>query len=253
MSEALYKNPDIYDIAYTEKVDEIVMEHYKNVFAGKDIETIHDCSFGTGSLSIVLARMGYKLSGSDISESMLKKAGEKIKEEGLTIKLVQSDFRELTANINDTYDCVMSTGNSLAHVNNADVIKTIYEMSKLVNENGYIYIDSRNWDKIRDTKQRFYYYPPFFRDGERINLVQVWDHNIDGTITFNFLYSFEKDNKILRHEEFAETYHPLSIELIVESLNKLGFGNFEIHNFGNAKIHKLEDMQWYSIIARKLS
>ena len=227
MSEALYENPDIYDIAYTEKVDEMIAEHYKNVFTGKDIETIHDCSFGTGNLSIVLARMGYKLSGSDISGDMLEKAGKKIKEEGLAIDLVQSDFRELTANVKNAYDCVMSTGNSLAHVNNADVVKAIYEMSKLVNENGYIYIDSRNWDKIRDTKH--------------------------GTITFNFLYSFEKDNKILRHEEFAETYHPLSIELIVDSLHKLGFGNFEIHNFGNAKIHKFEDMQWYSIIARKLS
>lgn len=252
MSEALYKNPDIYDIAYTEKVDEIVMEHYKNVFAGKDIETIHDCSFGTGSLSIVLARMGYKLSGSDISESMLEKARKKIEEEGLTIELVQSDFRELTANINNTYDCVMSTGNSLAHVNNADVGKAIYEMSKLVKEGGYIYIDTRNWDRILDTKQRFYYYPPFFRDGERINLVQVWDHNIDGTITFNFLYSFEKDNKILRHEEYSETYYPLSVEFIVALLNELGFGELELYNLGNSKIKKYEDMQWYSIVARKL-
>lgn len=67
-----------------------------------------------------------------------EKAREKIKKEGLNVDLIQSDFRELTSNIKGTYHCVMSTGNSLAHVNNTDVGKTIYQMSKLVKANGYI-------------------------------------------------------------------------------------------------------------------
>lgn len=251
LTRSFYDNPDIYDLAHTEKIDEMLKEYYKNIFKDKDIKTIHDCSFGTGHISIVLAKMGYKVSGSDISERMLEKAEENIRRQGLSIELFQSDFRKLTDKINGTYDCVMSTGNSLAHVNNEDAGKTIYEMSRLVRDNGYIYIDTRNWDRILNTKQRFYYYNPFFKDGERINLTQVWDHNDDGTVTFNFLYSYEKENRILRHEEFQELYYPLKKETIESFLRECGFRNIEIHNFGNPKITGFGDMEWYSIIAEK--
>lgn len=148
--------------------------------------------------------MGYVVSGSDISMDMLNKAKEKNKSENLKIQLQQSDFRDLTSNIKGKFDCVMSTGNSLAHVPNEEVKKSLYQMAQLIKKKGYIYIDTRNWDRILSTKQRFYYYQPIFKDNQRINAMQVWDYNIDNSITFNLLYSFEKDNKIYKREEFKE-------------------------------------------------
>lgn len=86
-----------------------------------------------------------------------------------------------------------------------------------------------------------------------INFMQVWDYNSDGTMTFNFLYSFERDNKVIRREEFQEIYYPVRREMLEKLLIELGFDEIEIYNFTNPKIKKFEDMEWYSIIARKLA
>ncbi|KAB3529607.1 class I SAM-dependent methyltransferase [Alkaliphilus serpentinus] len=198
---SLYNRPDIYDIHFSGKMAELLRKHYEIVLSNKEICTIHDCSYGTGNLTNELARMGYHISGSDLSKEMLSRAEEKINAENLKIKLTQSDFRDLTTNIKDKFDCVMSTGNSLAHVSNEDVKKVLYQMAQLIKKKGYIYIDTRNWDRILSTRQRFYYYQPFFKNDERINAMQVWDCNSDGTITFNLLFSFEKEKRIYQREE----------------------------------------------------
>ncbi|WP_066495276.1 class I SAM-dependent methyltransferase [Abyssisolibacter fermentans] len=246
-----YSKPNIYDITFTPRFNEALKKHYKRVLDKKSIKTIHDCSFGTGNLTLVLKEMGYEISGSDISQEMLKEASTKINKNGWDINLTQCDFRDLDSKINDKFDCVMSTGNSLGHVPNDDVIVTLRAMNKLVKDDGYIYIDTRNWDNILENKQRFYFYPPYFKDDKRINLIQVWDYNEDNSVDFNILYSFEKDNKIIKREEFKLKYYPLKRDFIYDELTKLGYKEITIYNFLDHKITKFEEMEWYCIIAKK--
>ena len=46
------------------------------------------------------------------------------------------------------FDCVASTGNSLPHVNNDDVLTALEQMNSLVKKGGYLYLDTRNWEKF---------------------------------------------------------------------------------------------------------
>ncbi len=250
-NKSIYNRPDIYDILFTDNMSELLKDHYETVFKDKKITSIHDCSYGTGNLTKVLSKMGYIVSGSDISNEMLDQANEKSKIENLDIKLVQSDFRNLTDQINGKFDCVMSTGNSLAHVSNDDVKITLNQMAQLINEDGYIYIDTRNWDRILNTNNRFYYYQPMIKESERINAMQVWDYNANGTVTFNLLYSFEKENRIFKREEFSEVYYPIKIEFLIEELKELGFKKIELYSFIHHQVTNFDDMEWYVIIGKK--
>lgn len=99
-----------------------------------------------------------------------------------------SDFRDLSCWEDRLFDCVVSSGNSLAYVSNEDVLKTLEQMDAHVKQGGFLCFDSRNWEMIQRENQRFYFYNPMFKDGNRINLIQVWDHNSDGSITFNLIY-----------------------------------------------------------------
>ncbi|SHI44398.1 class I SAM-dependent methyltransferase [Lutispora thermophila] len=249
--DRLYERPDIYDLAYTEETYKILKEHYMKMFKDCQISSILDCSFGTGNLTIVLAEMGYKVSASDISEAMLEKGREKALKKGLDIELKQCDFRNLSKNFHDKYDCVMSTGNSLPYVKNDELEKVLREMDALVRDKGYLYFDIRNWDKIIRTHQRFYFYPPFFKDDIRINLFQIWDHNSDGTITFNIVYSFEKENKVIQREIFEEIYNPVSKDFIIKVLDELGYYDFKIKPYPYIREVELEDVDWYCLLARK--
>lgn len=250
--EKLYERPDIYDLSFTEKMNKALKKHYVKMFEGCDISTVLDCSFGTGNLTLALAEMGYMLTASDISEVMLKRGKDKALEKKLNIEFKQSDFRKLSENFDEQYDCVMSTGNSLPYVTNDDVIMALKQMNNLVKENGFLYLDTRNWEKIMRTHQRFYFYPPYFKDDTRINLMQVWDYNSNGTITFNLLYSFEKENKIVQREIFEEVYNPVSKDFIINTLRELGYYDFKIKSFPYNREMKFEDMDWYCLMARKV-
>ena len=129
---------------------------------------------------------------------MLARCRKKADERGITIDLRQSDFRELTRHFDRKFDCVMSTGNSLAYVTNDEITGVLEQMDALVQSGGYLYFDLRNWDKIVRQKMRFYCYnPTFLPNGDRVNLMQVWDHLSDGSIVFNLVYTFERGVNIL--------------------------------------------------------
>ena len=203
-------------------------------------------------MTLPLQELGIEIFGSDLSEAMLARCRAKAEAKQKPVVLQQSDFRDLSCWKGQQFDCVASTGNALGYVSQADILVTLKQMDSLVKPGGYICFDSRNWEKIQREKQRFYLYNPFFRDGNRINLVQVWDHNPDGSITFNLLYTFERDNRIFQKEIFEEHYHPFPRKLIDDALAGLGYHSIELRPVpSNIPETEFSKMDWYRVIAQK--
>lgn len=247
----LYERADIYDLLETEERYQITKRHWEQVLSGKQVETLLDVSIGSGNLTLPLAELGVQLYGSDLSGPMLERCGKKAEKRGFSIDLRQSDFRRLNENFDGTFDCVASTGNSLPYVTNEEAMDVLAQMNRLVKPGGYLYVDIRNWDKILSTKQRFYLYNPTFLDGVRMNLVQVWDHHGDGSMTFNLLYTFERENKIVQKEIFEEHYFPLKRYLLLGRLEQLGYGEIEMACLPAFLNTKPEEADWYCLLARK--
>ncbi len=248
----LYERTDIYDLVESPERSEAIRSAWASFLGERDIKNILDVSIGTGSMTLPLQELGIRVFGSDLSEAMLKKCGDKSAEKGIPLELKCSDFRDLSCWEDRTFDCVLSSGNSLAYVENADVLRALEQMDAHVKPGGYLCFDSRNWDKIRKQKLRFYLYDPFFKDGNRINLTQVWDHNPDGSITFNLLYTFEKDNHIFQKEKFEEHYHPFAKDLAEDKIRQMGYEDIQIASLsGKMKNPDFELIDWYRIIARK--
>ncbi len=63
--------------------------------AGSMPLSVADCACGTGALTVRLARMGYQMTGIDLSEDMLRVAQEKSMRLGLRIPYVCMDMRRL--------------------------------------------------------------------------------------------------------------------------------------------------------------
>lgn len=219
-------------------------------------------------VGVVLGGCGYKMYHDALAEqplaekiaeiqsephyTMLKRCREKAEKKGCYIRTVQCDFRKVSACFHETFDCVASSGNSLAYVPNGDVVQTLHEMDRLVSPGGYLYLDTRNWDKILREHQRFYLYNPVFRGEDRINLMQVWDYPDNGTIIFNLLYTFERDRKIFQKEIFEEHYHPIPSTLIFDAIQNVGYNDIEIYPCpAVAKERPLEELAWYAVLAHK--
>ena len=72
-------------------------EHYLTLIRrmGGTARRVGECGCGTGSLSVELAKRGVQLVSGDISEDMLRLAGEKARKNGLMIPFVRQDMRHL--------------------------------------------------------------------------------------------------------------------------------------------------------------
>lgn len=229
---SVYDRTDIYDLFDSPKKDAQTLSHWQTVFDGRPIRSALDVSIGTGSLTLPLGQLGVSLYGSDLSGSMLARCRKKADERGIAIDLRQSDFRDLTSHFDRSFDCVMSTGNSLAYVTNNEITGVLEQMDALVEPGGCLYFDLRNWDRIVGQKKRFYCYnPAFLPNGDRVNLMQVWDHLSDGSIVFNLVYTFERDNKIFQKERFEEHYHPVPQKLLLDKLTQLGYQDIQVKAF----------------------
>lgn len=255
--ETLYDNAGLYDVTYDTEQDNRVEEYWKKVLAGVcDVKRVLDCSIGTGQMTLALAKMGYQVTGTDISAAMLANCRENAVERGLDVTVRQCDFRKLSSGFEagETFDCVMSTGNSLPHVTNEEVAQTLREMDKLVRPGGYLYLDNRNWDKILREHQRFYFYQPMKgKTGERINLTQVWDYNLDGTLTFHLLYTFERDGRLYKKEVSSIYSYPLPRKFLEQQLEELGYRLLKEEPRLKLPGQDLESTDWYYMLAQKLN
>lgn len=250
---SVYDRTDIYDLFDSPKKDAQTLSHWQTVFDGRPIRSALDVSIGTGSLTLPLGQLGVSLYGSDLSDSMLARCRKKADERGIAIDLRQSDFRDLTSHFDRSFDCVMSTGNSLAYVTNNEITGVLEQMDALVEPGGCLYFDLRNWDRIVGQKKRFYCYnPAFLPNGDRVNLMQVWDHLSDGSIVFNLVYTFERDNKIFQKERFEEHYHPVTQKLLLDKLTQLGYQDIQVKAFPvQFGAFDIENTEWYCVLAHK--
>ncbi|MBQ6195992.1 MAG: class I SAM-dependent methyltransferase [Lachnospiraceae bacterium] len=248
----LYDRAEIYDLIENEKRTEIIRRDWEQFLGGRKIRSFLDVSIGTGGMTLPLQELDIEIYGSDLSEAMLSRCSKKAAAKNRQIELKCSDFRDLSCWEDRLFDCVASTGNALAYVSNEDVLTALERMDEHVRPGGYLCFDSRNWEMIQREKQRFYVYNPFFHNGTRVNLVQVWDHNPDGSITFNLLYTFEQNEKIVQKEIFEEHYYPFPLRIVEEKLSALGYDEPCLRPFpcDNPETD-FRKMDWYRIIARK--
>ncbi len=248
----LYDRTDIYDLFDNEDKYQAIRKHWEKLLEGKGIHSFLDVSIGTGSLTLPMAELGVSLYGSDLSEEMLKRCVQKAEERKLSVRVRQSDFRQLSANFQETFDCVGSTVNSLPYVSNEDVMGVLEQMDALVKTGGYLYFDMRNWDKILRERNRFYLYNPVFLENARVNLIQVWDYHEDASMSFHLLYTFEQEGKIVQKEKFEEHYIPIRRELLLKKLGQLGYQDIQVcchpAYFEDVDIEKAD---WYCVIAQK--
>lgn len=121
-----------------------------------------DVATGTGFHSIRLLQAGFEVVSADGSPEMLAKAFENGRQYDLILQTVQSDWRWLNKDIHGGFDAVICLGNSFTHLfTERDRRKALAEFYTMLNHDGVLIIDQRNYDLILDqgfsTKHTYYY------------------------------------------------------------------------------------------------
>lgn len=120
-------------------------------------DPVLELACGTGRLSIPFAENGYKVTGLDVSDSMLTQAKENIAEKKVDVNLVKADCRDFK--LDEKFNVIIFPFNSIAHVHEIEDIKRCFEcVREHLTDNGRFIIDIFNPDLnllVRDPNKRY--------------------------------------------------------------------------------------------------
>jgi sarcosine/dimethylglycine N-methyltransferase len=184
-----------------------------------------DVAAGTGFHSIRLLKSGFNVVTADGSPEMLAKAFENGRRQGFILRTVQADWRWLSRDIHEQFDAVICLGNSFTHLfAEKDRRKALAEFYAVLNHDGILILDQRNYDAILDDSYKskhIYYYcghnirvePEYVDDG----LARFRYEFPDKSVFHLNMYPLRKDytcrlmhevgfQKIKTYGDFQETY-----------------------------------------------
>lgn len=223
MNDNYYNNFSYYYDDLTKNVDYKKRASYFHEiikkFNGNTLGILLDLACGTGSISEEMAKLGYDVIGTDISEGMLNIALDKKFDSGLNIQYLKQDMRNL--DMFGTIDNTLCVLDSLNHLPTLEDIKqTFSKVSLFAEPNGLFIFDMNTPYKHREVlSNNAYIY-------ETDNVFCAWENyynqdskNNQVDITLNFFEYSENDSYQRYTEEFSEwAYDTQDILNILDSV-----------------------------------
>lgn len=165
MSSVYEKYGEYYDLIYCDKSYEKecrdIVEYFDK-FLEFEVRRILDIGCGTGNHSLILAKMGYEVTGIDVSEVMIARAIKKAENLNLNVDFYVQDMRAIKLNREfDVAICLFGTFGYL--VTDEDVLKALSSIRKHLVKNGllifdfwppYYYAQRPRWRTIRKCTPR---------------------------------------------------------------------------------------------------
>lgn len=113
-----------------------------------------DLGCGSGLDSITLVKLGYNVTGFDISESMIIKSKENAEKSGTKIEFYSTPIDKINKRFYNKFSIALSLGNSLANINEIHLAKSLSKIYSILQPGGRILIQILNYNRIIKEKER---------------------------------------------------------------------------------------------------
>lgn len=264
----IYETKALFQQNMLEEQQEPLMSFYRELFAPYGVASVHDASIGAGGTTLPVARLGIVVSGSDLSENLLSRARENFARHKLYPELFLADFRTVGPLMRRAVDCMMSTGNSLPHVDLQGFHRFLASSYACIREEGLLFFDIRNWDAlVKERAPMHAIAPKVMTAAEHRSVYLLFNWHDDGSVTFTFANSTDR-NGLHEGIEFltAPPYYPLLRGDVKEALAVNGFELIRFIDLDSLWIHQsaqkpktgdfeadFDAIQWYGVLARRRS
>ena len=216
----------VYDMfAYDFDYDEWTSKYLKMLLDLKpDVKSVCDCGCGTGSIAVRLAKLGYTVTGVDLSEDMLRIASDKAYSLRLKIPFIKQDMRELR--LTRPVDAVICACDGVNYLTSPDGVNRFFlSANKCLKPGGVLAFDISSRAKLVSLAQKGFY-------GEEIeNAAYLWQNETDPkSETLKMRITFFVRDADGRYSRFEETHIQKmhTTAAIKSALNECGFTNISI-------------------------
>lgn len=187
--------PNIEEINY-----KIAKELDSKILKPINARKILDCTCGTGLMVIELAKLGYEVTGSDMSSKMLEKAMLNANKAKKNIRFVHTNILNLATNIKEKFDVVICKGNSFSNIRPEDFEIALENIGSVLNENGICYIDIRNHENVIKEKPLFEHRSHVRLNSKDVVCFYIFEYK-ENLRTYNTFFVFYDENtKTISHK-----------------------------------------------------
>lgn len=183
---------------------------------------ILDCACGIGTQAIGFAKLGHKVTASDLSQAAVTRAKCEAKIRGVEISFLVSDMTSLPEIMEGKFDVVAAMDNALPHLSREQVRRALRAIGSKLAPNGRFITSIRDYDELLGQKPTMQQ-PVFYgKPGERRIVHQVWDW-IDAARYTLHLYISEESNHTWTTHHFISEYRCVLRGELSRELESAGF------------------------------
>jgi glycine/sarcosine N-methyltransferase len=185
-----------------------------------------DCSCGIGTQAIGLAKIGYKVTATDLSPVSIARAKKEAETSNVDISFGVADFRSLENDVNGVFNVVLSADNAISHLlRDEDLLLAAQNMFSKLNDDGVFLVTLKDYDQLIREKPTATQ-PRIFDKGNRI-VFQIWDWYNDTKIYTLHHFIMQKINGEWRTKQNKTKYRALLRSELSEVLSNVGFSEIE--------------------------
>ena len=145
-----------------------------------------DCACGIGTQALGLAKLGFQVTGSDLSPRAVERARTEAAARDLDVPFYVADMRELGAVPGAAFDAVICMDNALPHLlSDDDIAQASRQIRSKLRAGGRLVASIRDYDEL--LRQRPVVQGPGFlsHEGGRRIVFQLWDWEDERRYTFH--------------------------------------------------------------------
>lgn len=192
---------------------------------GGRVSDILDAACGAGTQAIGLAGLGYKVTGSDLSQDSVQRARREAQTRGLTIAWSVADMRHLFAHHDRVFDLVIACDNAIPHLlSDREILLAFEQMYQCTRPGGGCIVSVRDYASMELGGTQVIPYGVRHEGATRHLVFQVWEFH--GSIYDLHMYFVEdRGASECRTRVMRTKYYAVSIETLIELMVRAGFVN----------------------------
>ena len=185
-----------------------------------------DCACGIGTQTLGLAKFGYNVSGSDISQKEIERARKEAQARSICVEFLKADFCALSDVFDVKFDAIMAMDNALPHLTElTELQKALSSIYAQIKPEGIFIASIRDYDEILKTKP-LSPSPYIIKTslGKRI-VFQLWDWDKDVYSFTQYIITDESDTP--ETIKFSCRYRAVTRSELTDILYFIGFQKVE--------------------------
>jgi SAM-dependent methyltransferase len=198
-------------------LDAIIRAHW-----GAGVSSILDAACGIGTQALGLARLGYRVTGSDLSPAAVQRAQAEAKQRGLSIAFSVADMRRAFVHHGHIFDLVIACDNAVPHLlSDEEILAAFQQFCRCTRPGGGCLISVRDYHQV-GRKDQVKLYDLREQDGIRYLLLQAW--RFHGEIYDLNMYVIEDDGGTECKTQVMRTrYYAVSTATLIDLMERAGF------------------------------